>query len=105
MQIPLGVLLHNENKLDEMGKILAHYMKLVPTVEVEGRLQLPNGSVINFDDTRFFSTLFGGDQLTVARIRGTQVLRDTQDKCVDRFDGVIPVVEDWHLRMTLMKVS
>jgi len=52
--------------LDEMGKILAHYMKLVPTVEVEGRLQLPNGSVINFDDTQFFSTLFGGDQLTVA---------------------------------------
>ena len=54
MQIPLGVLLHNENKLDEMGKILAHYMKLVPTVEAEGHLQLPNGSVIDFDDTLFF---------------------------------------------------
>lgn len=40
-----------------MGIILAHYMKLVPMVEAEGRLQLPNGSVIDFDDTRFFSTL------------------------------------------------
>ena len=104
MQIPLGVLLHNENKLDEMGKILAHYMKLVPTVEAEGHLRLPTGSVIDFDDTRFSSILFGGDQLTIARIRGTQALRDTQDKCVDRFEGLHPVVEDWHSRMTLMKV-
>ena len=66
MQIPLGVLLHNENNLDEMGKILAHYMKLVPTVVAEGHLQLANGSVIDFDDTRFHSILIGGDQLTVA---------------------------------------
>ncbi len=105
MQIPLGVLLHNENKLDEMAKILARYMKLVPTVEVEGHLQLPNGSVLDFDDTRFFPILLGGDQLTIARVRGTQALRDTQDKRVDRFEGILPVVEDWHSRMTLMKVS
>ena len=105
MKVPLGVLLHNENKLDEMAKILTHYMKLVPTVEAEGHRKLPNGSVLDFDDTRFFSVLFGGDQLTVARIRGTQIHRDTHDKCVDRFEGVVPVVEDWHSRMTLMKVS
>ena len=80
-------------------------MQLVPTVEAKGHLQLPNGSVISFDDTRFFRILFGGDQVSVARIRGTQALRDTQDKCIDRFEGLIPVVEDWHSRMTLMKVS
>ena len=84
-----------------MGKILAPYMKLVPTVEAEGHLQLPNGSVIAFDDTRFFSILFGGDQLTIARNRGTQVLRDTQERRCDRFEGVLPVVEDWHSRMTV----
>ena len=88
-----------------MAKILTHYMKLVPTVEEEGHRQLPNGSVLDFDDTRFFSILFGGDQLTVARIRGTQIHWDTHDKRVDRFEGVVPVVEDWHSRMTLMKVS
>ena len=54
MKVPLGVLLHNENKLDEMAKILTHYMKLVPTVEAEGHRRLPNGSVLDFDDTRFF---------------------------------------------------
>lgn len=98
------MLLHNENKLDDMGKILAHCMKLVPTLEAEGHLQLPYSSILDFDDTCFFSVLFGGDQLTVARIRGTQALRDTQDRRVDPFEGLLPVVEDWYSRMTLMKV-
>ena len=104
IQVPLGVLLYNENKLDEMGKIMAHYMTLVPTTNAEGHFTLPSGDVMDFDDTRFHKILFGGDQLTVARMRGTQALRDTQDKPVDRLEGVIPVAEDWHTRMTLMKV-
>ena len=59
----------------------------------------------DFDDSQFHSNLFGGDQLTVARIRGVQALRDTQDKKVDRFEGLVPVIEDWHSRMTFMKVN
>ena len=95
----------NENKLDDMGKILTHYISLVPTVSADGQLLLPNGSIEDFDDSRFHSILFGGDQLTVARIRGVQALRDTQDKKVDRFEGLVPVIEDWHSRMTFMKVN
>ena len=49
--------------------------------------------------------MFGGDQLTVARIRGTQALRNTQDKASDHLQGLIPVVEDWHSRMPLVDVS
>ena len=71
-QVPLGVLLHNENKLDEMGKILEHYMTLVPSTTAVGHYSLPSGDDMEFDDTRFHQILFGGDQLTVARIRGTQ---------------------------------
>ena len=74
-QIPLGVLLFNENKLDEMGHILEAYMSLVPTVPSGGQLVLPNGSSLEFDNTRFLKILLGGDQLTVARVRGTQALR------------------------------
>ena len=102
--MPLGVLLFNENNLDEMSQILAHYMKLVPTFPAKGHHTLTNGISIDFDDSRFHSILFGGDQLTVARMRSTQVLRDTQERKVDRLEGVIPVVEDWHARMTLLKV-
>ena len=78
-------------------------MKLVPTL-AEGHKNLPNGETYDFDDTRFFPLLFGGDQLTAARIRGAQVVAQTLKKCIDRFEGVVPVIEDWHCRLTLMKV-
>lgn len=87
-----------------MSHILDYYMTLVPTIEMEGHHVLPNGGVLEYDDSRFFSLFIGGDQLTVARIRGVQGLRDTEAKCVDRYEGLCPVVEDWHTRMTLMKV-
>ena len=96
--------MHDENKLDEMGKILDYYMKLVPALRCEQHVSLPNGGVIDTDNTQFFSILFGGDQLTVARIRSTQALRDTHDSAVDCCEGIISVIEDWHSRMTLMKV-
>ncbi len=102
----MGVLLHNENKLDEMSKILDHLMKFVPTLPKEGEISLPDAaSKVTFDDTRFFKILLGGDQLTAARVRGTQALRVTQDKACDRLQGLIPVVEDWHSRMALVDVS
>ena len=88
-----------------MGKILEHYMSLVPTLPSVQQLVLPNGSKIEVDNTNFHSILFGGDQLTVARIRGAKVLRDTHDTPTDRLEGVLPVVEDWHARMALLKVS
>ncbi len=64
------ILLYNETKLDEMAHILDHYMTLVPTVKMNGHLQLSNADLLQIDDTTFFSILFGGDQLTVARVRG-----------------------------------
>ena len=87
-----------------MGEILKHYMEFVPTVNARCCLDLPCGSVQEIDDTRYHPILLGGDQLTVARVRGTQDLRDTQPKRCDRFEGLVPVVEDWHARMTLLKV-
>ncbi len=66
----MGVLLHNENKLDEMSKILDHLMKFVPTLPKEGEIS-PDASKVTFDNTRFFKILLGGDQLTAARVRGT----------------------------------
>jgi len=96
--------LNNENKLNEMKHILAHYMKYVPTLPAEGTLICRNGREVIYDDTQFDRKLIGGDQLTVARIRGTQCLRASEDKRVNRYEGLAPVVEDWHARMTLLKV-
>ena len=92
-------------KLDDMGKILGNFHQFVPTVERMGKLALPNGSYLDFDDTRFHQVLVGGDQLTVARARGAQGGHAGHDTPLERLVGVIPVVEDWHCRMTLMRVS
>lgn len=100
----MGVDLHNENKLDEMSKIMDHYMKYVPTIETKINLDLPNGDSMVLDDTRFSSILFGGDQVTAVRMRSTQALRDSHDNAIDRLEGLLPIVEDWHTRLTLMKV-
>ena len=87
-----------------MGKIMSEFHKYVPTCSQEGQITLPNGSTIEFDDTRFFQILFGGDQHTVARARGAQALRATHDSAKERLEGLCPVVENWHARMILMKV-
>ncbi len=87
-----------------MAHILDHHKTLVPTVKMNGHLQLSNADLLQIDDTTFFSILFGGDQLTVTRVRGIQAQCDTHDNRVDKFEGLLPVVEDWDARMTLLKV-
>ena len=62
------------------------------------------------DDTRncedfFHGIIFGGDQLTVCRSRAPQAARCNDDNPVEQLEGLIPVVEDWHARLTLMRVS
>lgn len=106
MQIPLGVQLKNENKLEEMAHILEEFHnKYVPTLSSEATTTLPDESTRTFDNTQFHTILIGGDQLTVARIRGATNLRSSHAKSADRLEGTVPVVEDWHARMTLMKVN
>ena len=77
--MPLGILLHDENKLNEITHVLDHYMQLVPKLEANGFLLLANGEKIEFDDTKFNAKLLGGDQLTVVCVHSTQALRDTLD--------------------------
>lgn len=48
--------------------------------------------------------LLGGDQLTCARARGAMAVRGTHDNAKDGLKAVVPVSEDWHTRLTLMKV-
>ena len=105
VQVPLGLMLHNENKLDEMRKILEDLHKFVPTLPKEGEFTLPNGSTVPFDNTAFSEVLCGGDQLTVARMRSVKQLRLGHETVTDRFDAITPVIEDWHARVTLLVVS
>ncbi len=96
------MLLFNDRRNESYPRSIHGYCSYLP---VEGKHVLPNGNSLAIDNTRFHKILLGGDQFTVARVRGTQALRVSEEKAVDRLEGVIPVVEDWHTRMTLNKVS
>ena len=43
--------------------------------------------------------LIGGDQLTVARVRGSQDALLNSESGMQRVQGLIPVIEDWHTKM------
>ena len=47
----------------------------------------------------------GGDQLTVARSRGFQRIRINSTRRKDRLEGLVPIVEDWHAKVSILGVS
>lgn len=48
--------------------------------------------------------ILGGDQMTSARVRGSQRIRSNSERGVDRLQGVVPVTEDWHAKMCFLEV-
>ena len=95
----------NENKIDEMCHIMDVAHKYVPTLSLKRAAPLPHGDNFEYDDTELWGIPFGGDQLTVARARGAMLIRDVHKTQTAKLNGLIPVVEDWHSKMTLLKVK
>ena len=73
-QVPLGVIFHNENNTDEMCLIVKHLHKYVPSKPHEVTFHLPGEDLVR-EETFHHRILFGGDQLTVCRCRGAQLVR------------------------------
>jgi hypothetical protein len=73
----------------------------VPKMHVVRKLQLPDGSVLEQPDVIVYTTLLSGDLLTA---RSAIAARANHDSSVDQLRGFLPTVEDWHARMTLLKV-
>ena len=55
-------------------------------------------------DYKLTKILLGGDQLTVARAHSAKGMRVNHENAKSCLKGIIPVIEDWHTRLTLMKV-
>ena len=86
--------------------ILEHLHQYVPTLRREEKVDLPGTEEqvsIQVDD--FHQILLGGDQLTVARIRGAQRIRANSESASGRLQGFVPMVEDWHAKQCFMGVS
>ena len=99
--MPLGIQLLNENKLPEMAQIMERLQKYVPMLPKEEPAEV-SGKPLVLDKGSMLPVLLGGDQLTAARARGASAVRASHDRSYER---LIPVVEDWHARLTFAKVS
>ena len=90
-----------------MIKIFKKVHVYVPSKDMERKVTVPNkegaASVIKVDDKKFSTLLIGGDQLTVARIRGAQMIRGNSETSEHRFDGLLPVAEDWHAKVCFLE--
>ena len=77
-------------------------MTLVPTLPADGHKVLPNGSILEFDNTQFSQVFYRGRPIDHSLNKANRV---TQDMAIDRLQGLLAVTEDWHSRMALIKVS
>jgi len=77
----------------------------IPTKPVVTERTLESGEVKRMEDYAMCKSLIGGDQLTVARVRGSAAARVDHQTKKDRLEGFIPVVEDWHAKQCLLKVN
>ena len=102
--MPLGVQLHNENKLNEMAQILLALNKYVPVNYTEEKVDI-NGTLHVQPATELSPRLLFGDQLTSARVRGATALRCFHKTSLDRLEGFTPATSDWHARLCLVTVS
>ena len=75
------------------------YCPKVPSVE---ECLLPDGESYTLDSFAILDILFGGDQMTCVRARTAKLLRSSHDNPLHE---IVPVVEDWHARTRLLRVS
>ena len=62
------------------------------------------GETLTHIEHNFHPICCSGDQLTVARERTAQSVRHHSENELDRLEGLVPVVDDWHTNLTLEKV-
>ena len=84
----------------EIMRILHGY---VPTKRCD-RTYIYEGREITIPKAIVHAILLGGDQLTAARARGAKKAKVNSVDPELRFEGLIPVAEDWHTRLNLLCV-
>ena len=99
----MGVLpLKEETKYEEMIDILEEYKQYVPSQTVKLKEPIPGSD--DTEDETYLTTLIGGDQLSVARIRGAQCIRGSAELEKHRLDMFLPTAEDWHGKVCFIEV-
>ena len=86
-----------------MCKILDNLHDYVPSTSSSHVVTLDDGTTENHTDYNLTRILMGGDQLTVARANTAKLIRLNHENSKSRLRGIVPVIEDWHSRLTLVK--
>ena len=107
MQVPLGIILKNENKGSEMGDILSHLHQYVPLKEFTRQVYIPSlNDSVDCQTAAIHRILFGGDQLTAACACGAlKAMSNAASPGNKQLSGLISVVEDWHVEVIILEVS
>lgn len=89
-----------------MTAVLRHLQQYVPVrSEMDELVDPADGEIFQVFADYFHYVLFGGDQLTAERATGTKRSIDNENRAVDRLEGLVPVIEDWHAKVSFLKVS
>ena len=91
-----------------MIDIIKHHHQYLPREESTSVFQLSNGDSqeeVSVTEFTFHRVLFGRDQLTTARARGSQLDRVSSNTAMEKLQGVLPVFEDWHAKVLLLQVG
>ena len=106
LQVPLGIELHNEKKGEEMERLYLIIQQYVPALNCSDVMSIPSSmQTVATPEVVFHKKLFGGDQLTAARVRGAQTAESNGKTALNRLDGLkMPVVEDRHTEVLLYEV-
>ena len=84
---------------------MEHLHQNAPAIHREERADIPcTEDQITLQVDEFHHILMGRDQLTVARARGAQRIRENSESASEYLQGLIPIVEDWHAKQCLMGV-
>ena len=88
-----------------MIDIMENLQQYVPLAMEVDKLSIPGVGEREVHADKFHHLLFGGDQLTAKRARGSQHVRNNSLRGKDRLEGLKPVVEDWHAKVCLLGIS
>ena len=89
-----------------MVAIMAHLHQYAPIVEhVEPVHVASIDKTVQVTTARVHPILVGGDQLTAARARGAKKAKVNALTPTRRLEGLLPMVEDWHTKVTLLTVG
>lgn len=76
----------------------------VPAVQTTRQFSLQEDGVTQLEDMAFHRILIGGDQLTVARCRGSAAVRSDHRTSTECLRGLTPISEDWHAKRSYLMV-